>query len=157
GCMGYEMLTGRSPLEMTKDAKARMREDRFRKVQPMGRDEVNGPPSLFRLIEAMMSLNAHERYQTPAQLLEAIRRVRREVEGKAAGGEVPSVHSLFIVERDERLQSALREKFKEKGYRVLLAVDPNRALERYRQQPYDALVVDVGTVGEEALSIFSQV
>jgi serine/threonine protein kinase len=157
GCIAYEMLTGRSPLDMTKDKHARMRPDRFRKVTAMGQGEVNGPPSLFRLVENMMSLNPQERYQTPSQLLEAIRKVRREIEGKGTGNGTPAGNALFIVERDERLQNALREKFKEKGYRVLLAADPSRALDRFRQQPYDALVVDVGTTGEEGLLVFQQV
>jgi len=153
GCVAYEMLTGHSPLDMTKDKQARMRANRFRSVKPMGKDEVKGPPSLFRLIETMMSLNAQERYQTPSQLLDAIRKVRREIVGEG----VSSVNSLFIVEKDERLQNAFGGKFKEKGYRVLLAADPTRALDRFRQQPYDALVVDAGTTGEEGLLVFQQV
>jgi serine/threonine protein kinase len=157
GCVAYEMLTGRPPLEMTRNAQARMREDRFRKVKPMGRDEVHAPPSVFHLVEAMMSLNAHERFQTPSQLLEAIRKCRREIEGKATGNGASGSRSLFIIEKDERLQDALREKFKERGYRVLLAADPSRARDRYRQQPYDALVVDVGTTGEEGLDAFTWV
>jgi CheY-like chemotaxis protein/tRNA A-37 threonylcarbamoyl transferase component Bud32 len=157
GCVAYEMLTGRPPLEMTRDPRARMRENRFRRVQPMTRDEVNAPPSVFRLIETMMSLNPHERFQTPSQLLEAIRKVRRELEGKAVGNGARPARSLFVVERDQRLQDTLREKLKERGYRVLLAVDPARALDRYRQQPYDALVVDVGTTGEEGLLVFEAV
>jgi serine/threonine protein kinase len=157
GCVAYEMLTGRPPLDMTRDPKARMRGDRFRKVKPMSKEEVSGPPSLFRLVETMMSLSPQERYQTPSQLVDAIRKVRREIEGKGAADGALAVNSLFIVEKDERLQNALREKFKEKGYRVLLAADPTRALDRFRQQPYDALVVDVGTTGEEGLLVFLQV
>jgi serine/threonine protein kinase len=157
GCVAYEMLTGRAPLEMTRDPRARMRENRFRRVQPMSRDDVKAPPSVFHLVETMMSLNPHERFQTPSQLLEAIRKVRREVDGKTAGNSAPSARSVFIVERDQRLQDALREKFKERGFRVLLAVDPARALDRYRQQPYDSLVVDVGTTGEDALLVFEAV
>jgi len=37
-----------------------------------------------------------------------------------------------------------RDKGKELGYRVLLSFDPARALDRYRQQPFDALIVDAG-------------
>src|SRR5205823_6096197 len=39
------------------------------------------------------------------------------------------------------------------GYRVFMASDPGRALDRYRQSPYDALVVDVGTTGEDGLLV----
>jgi DNA-binding response OmpR family regulator len=40
---------------------------------------------------------------------------------------------------------------------VFLAGDPSRALDRFRQQPYDALLVDAGTTGEEGLHVYGQV
>lgn len=158
GCVVYEMLTGRSPLLMTKDPRKRMEKERFINLPPMRRDEVNGPPSLFRLVETMMSLNPHQRYQTPSQLYEAVREVRREVDGQESGRPAAPTHrSVFVVERDERLQDAVRDKFKELGYRVFMAADPDRAIERFRQQPYDALVLDAGTTGEDGLRAFQYV
>jgi CheY-like chemotaxis protein len=156
GCVVYELLTGRSPLEMTKDPRARMNRERFLRVKPMGKEEVNGPAAVFRLVETMMALNPTERYQTPSQLLDAIRDVRRELEGKNGKG-AAGPRTLFIVEKDARLQDALREKFKEEGYRVLMAADPTRALDRFRQQPYDALIVDAGTTGEEGAYVFDRI
>lgn len=158
GCVLYEILTGRPPLEMTRDKHARMQKHRFDSVKPMGRDEVKGPPSLFRLVETMMELHPQRRYQTPAQLLEAIRSVRRELENQAQGGKGPvGPRTLFVVEQDARLQDALREKLKEQGYKVLLAADPVRAMDRFRQHPYDGLIVDAGTTGEEGLLVFDRV
>jgi DNA-binding response OmpR family regulator len=55
------------------------------------------------------------------------------------------------------VQDALRDKFKEMGFRVFMAGDPIRALDRFRQQPYDALVIDAGTTGEEGLVTFERV
>jgi eukaryotic-like serine/threonine-protein kinase len=156
GCVLYECLTGRPPLPPTKDPKERMRPERFTRVQPMDRAEVHGPPSLFRLVETMMSLNPQQRLQTPAQLLEAIQDVRRELEGKVAP-KTSGARALFIVEKDEGLQDTFRVKFKEFGYRVFIAADPTRALDRYRQQPYDALIVDAGTVGQDGLYVFDRV
>ena len=51
----------------------------------------------------------------------------------------------------------MRGKFKELGYRVLLAMDPVRALDRFRQQPFDALIVDAATVGDEGRLVFQQI
>jgi serine/threonine protein kinase len=157
GCVLYEMLTGRPPLTMTKNKMARMHKDRFINVEPLSRDEVQGPPSLFRLVETMMTLNPQMRFQTPSQLLEAIREIRREIEAKNVQNPDRVVgRSVFIVERDGRLQDAFRNKFKELGYRVFLSGDPVRALDRFRQQPFDALIVDAGTVGEDGLLVFER-
>ncbi|HBI43878.1 MAG TPA: serine/threonine protein kinase [Planctomycetales bacterium] len=159
GCVFYEMLTGRSPLPMSRDKNARMHKRRFEDIPLLPRDEVEAPPSVFLLTETMMALEPNRRYQTPSQLLDAVRAARRDVEGKPEaldGGDKPR-RSLFVVESDERLQDAVRDKFKEMGYRVLIAADPQRALDRFRQQPYDALVVDAETAGEDARYVFEQV
>jgi DNA-binding response OmpR family regulator len=62
-----------------------------------------------------------------------------------------------VVEVEERLQDKLRDGIKHFGYRVFLSADPARALDRYRQQAYDALVVNAGTTGEAGLLVFDQV
>jgi CheY-like chemotaxis protein len=159
GCVLYEILCGRPPLAMTRDKYARMQRHRFDNIPPMRPDELKAPASVFRLVENMMSLNPQHRFQTPAQLLEAIRSARRDVESGAANGQGAAAgpRSVFVVEKDEKLQQTLREKFKELGYRVFLAVDPARAQDRFRQNPYDALVVDAGTTGEDGLLVFDMV
>ncbi|MCC6416998.1 MAG: protein kinase [Gemmataceae bacterium] len=163
GCVLYELLTGRAPLEITKDPRARMRRERFSQVKPIEPEEVGGQRAVIRLVGTMMSLNPQERFQTPSQLLDAVREVRRELEGggrvgpAAAKAGSPSGNSVFIVEKDERLQDVLRDRLKGHGYRVFLAADPLRALDRYRQQPYDALIVDARTTGDEGRLIFDRV
>jgi len=162
GCVFYEMLTGRSPLPMTRDKNARMQKQRFDNIPPLPRDEVQAPPSVFQLCETMMALTPLQRYQTPSQLLDAVRAARRDVEGKAVaatagGGGQTAARSLFVVESDERLQDAVREKFKEMGFRVLISSDPQRALDRFRQQPFDALIVDARTTGDDGRVVFEHI
>jgi CheY-like chemotaxis protein len=158
GCVCYEMLTGRSPLAMTKDRHARMARRRFEEVKALQPGEVNAPPSVYQLVETMMALNPQARYQTPSQLLDAVRAARREVvpEGDRASGR-PAARSVFVAESDQRLQDALRDKFKALGYRVFMAGDPIRALDRFRQQPFDALIVDAETVGDDGVLVFERV
>ncbi len=158
GCVLYEALTGRSPLVMSRDKHARMRKERFEEVLPINPNEIDGPPSVLALVDSMMALDPKQRYQTPAQLLDAVRSVRREVDNKSgSNGGRPKSRSVFIAERDEHLQDILRDGLKDQGYRVFMASDPVRALDRFRQLPYDGLIVDARTTGEDGLRIFSHV
>jgi tRNA A-37 threonylcarbamoyl transferase component Bud32 len=156
GCVFYEMLTGRPPWVKARDRHVRLSQHKFDQVTPITPQEVAGPPSLFHLVETMMAFNPQKRYQTMNQVLEAIRAVRTDLEGRGAVA-APGPPSVFVAERDCRLQTAIREKFKEMGYRVLLAGDPSRALDRFRQLPFEALVLDVGTTDEEGLRIFEHI
>jgi CheY-like chemotaxis protein len=158
GVVLYEALTGRPPILMTRDRHARMRKERFEHVQPINPDEIDGPPSVLALVETMMSLDPRQRYQTPSQMLDAVRSLRREVDGKSGrDGVRRSARSVFLAEADEHLQDVLRDGLKDKGYRVFLAGDPARALDRFHQQPYDGLIVDANTTGEDGLIIFGHI
>jgi serine/threonine protein kinase len=158
GCVAYELLTGRSPLEMNRSAQARMNAQRFQKIPPMKPEEVQAPPSVFRLIENMMQIEPHLRFQTPSQLLERIRETRIELEGKSSlPGAKAGQRTIFLVESDEQLQDVLRTKLKEQGYRILIASEPTRALERFRQQPFDLLIVDANTTGENGFYVFERI
>jgi hypothetical protein len=166
GCVLYEMLAGRSPLLMSKDPRVRMQKSRFDYVPPISREEVKAPASVFLLVDRMMALDPRQRYQTPSQLLDAVKEARKDIEGGAgqltttAAGPTtakPALVSVFVVERHEKFQDAMRERFKELGYRVFVASDPARALDRFLMQPFDGLVVDAGTTGEEARFIFERI
>ena len=159
GCVLYEMLTARPPLEMTRDRHARMNPRRFQEIKTLKAGEIKAPASVYALCETAMAFDPRRRYQTPSQLVDAIRAARRDLEGGAAGGTSgkPVSRSIFVAESNDKMQEVMREKLKEQGYRVLLAADPTRALDRFRQQPYDALIIDVGSVGEEGLHVFDRV
>ncbi|MBX9678734.1 MAG: protein kinase [Gemmataceae bacterium] len=146
GCVTYQMLTGKFPLEMTRSVKMRMAAERFRSLPQLNAEEIKGSPSLYRLVSMMMSLDADKRFQTPVQLLDAVRGVRRDLSTDGTGPK-----TIFIAEKDERLQDVLREKLKEKGFRVLIAADPRRAFDRFRQQPFDLFIVDTATTGTDGL------
>jgi hypothetical protein len=155
GCVLYEMLAGRPPLEATKDKNARQARQRFDSVKPLTGADVEAPQSLFTLVETMMNLDPLARYQNPNLLVEAIADVRREVESGASGGGLSGpTRSVFILEPNEKLQDAIRAKLKEHGFRVLLSADPNRAVARFQEQPFDALVVDAGCAGEPGVHAF---
>src|SRR5262249_3296228 len=146
GCVLYEMLTNRPPLLPTRDRMQRMRKDRFTSIQPIAPDEIEGPPAavagILHLINKMMAFDPKLRFQTPSQLLDAVKQMRAELAGtKAASGRF-SMPTVFVVEKNEHLQDVMREKLRKHGYRALIAADPGRAVERFLQQPYAALIVD---------------
>lgn len=94
GSVAYELLTGRPPLDMSRQARSRMSRERYLNVPPIQPEEINGPPSVIRLVESMMSLNPHERFQTPSQVLDAVREVRTRGRGQGQHpqGQRPEIH-----------------------------------------------------------------
>jgi serine/threonine protein kinase len=158
GCVFYEMLTGRAPLSQTRDRVARMHRHRFDNVPPIEPGEVTAPPSVFRLLDKMIAFDPSVRFQTPAQLHEAVRRVYHEVEGGKDDVSVPAgPKTIFIVEKNEKVRDALRAKFKELGFRVLITHNPAMACQRYKEQPYHAVVMDAVTAGEEGIESFKAI
>ncbi len=157
GTVAFELLTGRSPLEKSRNPNERMRSSRFLNADTLTEEDVKAPPSVIRLVDTMMALDPHKRYQTPSQLLDAIRDVRRELEGRKKDAKAPAANSVFVVEGKPKLQDALRQGFKKLGYRVFISGDPVRALERFRHQPFDSLIMDAGTAGEDGIYVFDRI
>jgi serine/threonine protein kinase len=159
GCIAYELLSGKAPLEYSRSAVSRMSAQRFMKIEPMTPKDVEAPPGVFRLVENLMVLDPDQRIQTATQLLERVRECRCEINAGAgivsAGKKAPP--TIFLVESDEKLQDVLRTKLKEEGYRPLIAANPIRALDRFRQQPFDLLIVDASTTDENGYYVFERI
>jgi serine/threonine protein kinase len=159
GCVLYEMLTGRPALPPTRDRRARMLKSRFEQVQSLSRADLEVPECVHHLLDRMMVLDPGLRFQTPAQLHDAVRVVQAELSRGVAATELTpqGPRTVFVVEKREKFQEVFREKFKALGFRVLVSIDPKRALQRFQQLPYHALVLDVGTVGEESLESYREI
>lgn len=164
GCVLYECLTGLPLMPVTRDRQARMQVRRYLEVEETLRK--NGPalglsPPLMRLIAKMVAFEPAQRFQTPTQLVEAMQACRAELEAGGGGADIPRVptgpRTLFVVEQNEKLQDAFRERFKEQGYRVLLSIDPGQAVKRYQQQPYHAAIIDARTVGRDGVAAYNDV
>lgn len=158
GCVFYQMLTGRPLLTITKDVRARKNRARFDIVHQIGRDDPDIPHMLHALLTRMVALDAADRFQSPAALLESIKNIRRDMEGEVAGPTAPGgPATLFVVEPNQKLQDVFRDRLKKQGYKVLISLDPSRALQRFQQQPYHALIVDAASAGAEAIEPFDKV
>lgn len=161
GAVLYECLTGQTIMPATKDRQARMLARRYTDVEDTLRKsgpELGLTPPLLRLLNKMVAFEPAARFQTPAQLVEAIQACRADL---AAGGTFTKAptgpKTLFVVEQNEKLQDAFRDKFKGHGFRVLMSIDPGQAAKRYQQQAYHAVIIDARTVGREGVTAYNDV
>jgi serine/threonine protein kinase len=162
GCVLYECLTGHTLMPVTRDRQARMQARRYTEVEDTLRK--NGPalglsPALMRLLSKMVAFEPTQRFQTPAQLTEAMAACRADLTaGVVAESRLPAgPKTLFVVEQNQKLQDIFRTKFKEEGYRVLLSIDPSQAVKRYQQQAFHAVIIDARGVGREGVTAFNDV
>ena len=164
GTVLFEMVTGEALMPVTKDRQARMLASRYQSVEDtLARKgpELGVPTDLQKLIAKMVAYDPRERFQTPALMLEAVRQCRADV-GAGATLQVRSrvaagPRTLFVVEGNDKLRDAIRDKFKANGFRVLLSIDPNQAVRRFREQPFHALIIDARTVGEDGVEAYNRV
>jgi CheY-like chemotaxis protein len=61
-----------------------------------------------------------------------------------------ATRNVLCVEAQAEIQDALRKNLTRMGYRVLLVGDAERAAERYRESPTDAVIFDADGLGPEA-------
>ena len=67
-------------------------------------------------------------------------------------------HSVLVVESNVEMQNLLRAKLKKHGYRVLIFSDPQRVIDRFRDDdrpPAEAVLFCSGHLGEMALQAFN--
>ncbi|MBY0457350.1 MAG: protein kinase [Gemmataceae bacterium] len=161
GAVLFECLTGQPVMPVTKDRNARMQARRYMEVE----DTINKtaialdlPLPVVRLMGKMMAFQPAERYQTPNQLVDAIQACRAELASGVVTARSPSgPKTLLVVEQNQKLQDAFRDKFKAQGFRVLMTIDPGQAVRRYEQQAYHAVIIDARTVGRDGVAAYNDV
>ncbi len=162
GCMFYHLLTGNSPLTETRERVARGARGRFLNMAPP--NQAPGVPApLVQILIRSMALNPDQRYQRPAEMLLELRRaaerlgVKEAVSNRPAAVAEPS-HTIMVVESNMELQNALREGLKRSGFRVLVTIDPDRALARLEENPKlaDCMLFSTPELGQSALDAFNR-
>lgn len=163
GAVFYQMLSGVPPIPEKKDRAARLLRTRLDNIRPITEVHPTVDRQLAPVVDRMMSLNVRSRYQTPQDVIDALRSVAAMSPAPAVrpvvapGKPAPkpaSGRSVLVVESDPNLQTTIREKLHAIGYRVILTSDPQRGLARYREQPADCVVVDCETTGKLGFDCF---
>jgi serine/threonine protein kinase len=159
GCVLFECVTGQPLMPVTKDRVARMMARRYQEVEDTLHKTgpaLGIPPPLMSLLGKMVAYDPTQRIQTPTQLVEAIQNCRMELAREPeASKRIAGPKTLYVVESNEKMKDAFR-KLSQKGFRVLLTNDPEQALKQYQQKPYHTLIVDAGSVGREAVTVFNR-
>ena len=165
GVMLYHMLVGKSPLFETRDRIKRLSVRRYREIKPLGQVAPELPNYLIAVVNKAMELRVERRYQTPAEMLDDVRRITERVKAGDPGTRV-SVHAelpaetdtllkedtpvdlegegrtVMLVESNTKMQDSLRAALKRRGYRVLVISDPQRALHRFEEHDEDERLAD---------------
>jgi serine/threonine protein kinase len=173
GCVYYQLLTGVLPLPEveTHDPLAKMLKRSFGAIKPLSELRYAPPEEICRIVEKMMKMDLRARYQTMG---EVVRDLESYAEHARTGQPMeyapttdddlladaflsrhtPDTKHVLCVEVQEVIQDALKKSLTRMGYHVLLVRDAERAAERYKESPPDAVVFDTDGLGPEALEAF---
>jgi serine/threonine-protein kinase len=171
GTILYQMLTAHPALPDNRD-RAQAGRARYQDIKPILELVPKLPLPLTMVVNKALEFDPEKRYQTPGDMLVdlklAIKRVKGAKEGRESGGQ--ELHSnegldeqgqprkLMVVESDVKMQNMFRELFKKNGYRVLVLSDPDRALDRFFQDPKaaDVVLFTTSSNGRVALETFNR-
>ncbi|MFM7163110.1 MAG: protein kinase domain-containing protein, partial [Planctomycetaceae bacterium] len=167
GTIYYELLTGVPPLPRTRDRQERSQFSRYLAVRPVRQLEPTLPTAVSVVVDRLLQLNPHLRYQTAAEAAGDLRKVLKEAFGEAGGAAASATagggsekaapsRSVMCLETRPRQQELLRDYFTKHGFRVLMLTDLGRGLARLSSNPPDAVVVIGEAFGAEVLHVFPQ-
>jgi eukaryotic-like serine/threonine-protein kinase len=171
GTIFYQILSGRPALAEMRGDRQQAGRAYYRDIKPILEVVPNLPPALALIVNKALEVDPEKRYQSPSDMLVdlklAIKRLKEGKEGKPAGKELSSSEGLndqgqprklMLIESDVKMQDMLRDLFKKNGYRVLVLGDPDRAVQRFFEDPRTADVILFTTTsnGRAALEAFNR-
>lgn len=171
--MGYifhQLLSGVSSLPEGRDRMQRFGRDSFKAIRPIIEHAPETPMPIAMVLSKALELDPERRFQSPGEMLTelkiAIRRIQdsgassgqRELASQEGIGPDGQPRRIMVVESDVKRQDLLRELFKRNGYRVLVAADADRALQRFTNDPNAAEVVLFcgASLGKAAMEAFNK-
>lgn len=165
GTILYEMLTGQKPYASTKDREERKRFGRYRDIPFVTSIDRHIPPDVATVVDNLLQINPAMRYQTPGLVVAALQKAIVSLGGPSGAADAASSEggaessgarspTVLIVENRPKQQDMLRDYLSNRGYRVLMLSDVDRAMSRLKNQPPDCLVLVGEVVGDRIVSDF---
>jgi CheY-like chemotaxis protein len=141
-------------------------------IPPVRQIDPTLPRAVASIVDRLMQLNPHLRYQSPTEAIRDLRQALVELgqpggaanRGEPALGDsaaaqtTPGIPLRTVMCLDDRPkhQDLLRDYFGKHGYRVLVLSDLSRGLARLHNQPPDCLIIMGDAFGEEALRGYTE-
>ena len=162
GAIYYELLTGTPPYPRTRDREERKRISRYENVRPLRSVEPDVPDRIAEIVERLMAISPANRFQTPTELIRDLRAGLHELNPQttfpaAANGDPNQPPVILCIEDRPKNQDVLRKYLTKHGFRVLLTGDVQRAMNRLRTNPPDAVILMGECIGNEVVSAYQQV
>lgn len=163
GCILYHMLSGVPALEETTDRRARMSRNRFDAMVPIQKHMPDLPWEVANVVNKATMVDPTKRYQSPTEMLGELialgdRNSGENGKTQKLGSAPVKSRAVMIVEPTPQIQEALRNHFKQEGFRVLVTADAQRPASLFTDTnaPADIVVFSTSGLGEEALNAFNE-
>jgi serine/threonine-protein kinase len=175
GAIFYHILAGEPALTETRDRMARLNVTRLREIPPISNHVKELPQAVMVILNKALEFDPEKRYQSPAAMLRDVEKAIQILESggdaTAAALEAPAIDesdmskegegkTIMVVENRLEFQNLLREKLKNRGYRVLVLGDPVRAMNRLsdsEEHGVDCIIISAVNLGNEALDFFNNI
>ncbi|MBN1853399.1 MAG: protein kinase [Pirellulales bacterium] len=172
GCIYYQLLSGKLPMSETRDRMQRLARSRYQDIPPIRDVAPKIPLALAMIVNKSIEFDPTRRYQKPGEMLADLKLAAKRLmaskddttdgstESAALEGHDSEGHprALMIVEADVKMQDLFRHLFKRRGYRVLVTSDPERAMNRFHEDPNAAefAIFSAGAIGRHAVETFQR-
>lgn len=171
GAIFYEMLAGTPPYPPTRSREDRARLSRYATIRQLTSVAPDMPPYVNSVVERLMSVNPIERFQTPEEVIDALRPVIAELKSQenadsteptrnatpvVSHNQKSTLPTIMCIENRAKQQNMLRDYLSKHGFRVLVLTDLQRGLSRLTTNPPDCVVLMGESLGDSAIDGFQQ-
>ncbi|MHC4875270.1 MAG: protein kinase domain-containing protein [Planctomycetota bacterium] len=146
GAVLYELASGVPPYPSSRNREERKQFSRYSGIRPLRQSNPSISTRVADIIDRLLRINPHERYQSATELLKDLRPALAELgtdedKSRVNTKQAPRMSTVLCVEYRVKQQDLLREYLTKHGFRVLMLSAWDRALTRIRNNPPDAVVV----------------